>query len=146
LEIVGEGAERTKLEDMIAALGLENRVALPGATKSITDWYSSSHLFCLPSRWEGFPNALAEALAHGLPAIGFAESAGVRDLVIHRRSGLLADGNGEVGNLVGALETAMSNDALRRRMGEAAIESTRQFDPPRIFSQWEEILAEVACR
>jgi glycosyltransferase involved in cell wall biosynthesis len=144
LAIVGEGEGRAGLEALIRERGLQGRVALPGATKSIAEWYSSSHLFCLPSRWEGFPNALAEALAHGLPAVGFAECAGVRGLVDDGVSGLFAEGNGEPGSLAIALETAMRNGECRRAMGSAAVESVRRFDPPKIFSDWEKLLFEVA--
>ena len=143
LAIVGEGECRAELETLIKARGLEGRVALPGTTKSIAEWYSSSHLFCLPSRWEGFPNALAEALAHGLPSVGFAECAGIRDLIAEGYSGWLAKGNGEVGSLTVALETAMSRGDIRRSMGFAAIETVRRFDAPDIFSQWEQVLSEA---
>ena len=144
LAIVGEGEDRAGLEALRRTRGLESRVALPGTTKSITEWYSSSHMFCLPSRWEGFPNALAEALAHGLPAVGFAECAGVRDLIDDGASGWLAEGYGDPGSLALALEKVMSNGALRRSMGAKGIESVRQFDPPKIFSDWEKLSFEVA--
>jgi GalNAc-alpha-(1->4)-GalNAc-alpha-(1->3)-diNAcBac-PP-undecaprenol alpha-1,4-N-acetyl-D-galactosaminyltransferase len=144
LAIVGEGGDRTRLEALIRACGLEGRVALPGTTKSIAQWYSSSHLFCLPSRWEGFPNALAEALAHGLPAVGFAECAGMQDLIAHGHSGLLAEGNGEPSSLALALEKAMSNGELRRSMGLEGIESVTRFDPQEIFLRWEQVLGEMA--
>ena len=144
LAIVGEGEDRTVLEALVRRYGLQGRVALPGTTNSIAPWYASSHLFCLPSRWEGFPNALAEALAHGLPAVGFAECAGVRDLIYDGRSGLLAKGNGEPNNLALALQKAMSNDRLRQSMSSEAIESIKRFDPTKIFSSWEQLLSEVA--
>lgn len=43
--------------------------------------FDASHPFAIPSFWEGFPNAVAEALAYGLPAIGFAEAEGVNSLI-----------------------------------------------------------------
>lgn len=146
LVILGNGQDRTGLEALITARDLEDRVLLPGTTSSVAQWYASSHLFCLPSRWEGFPNALAEALAHGLPAVGFAECAGVGDLIAHERSGLLAEGNGDAHNLAVALEKAMSSGELRRSMGGIAIESVSRFDPPKVFAQWEQLLFEVAHR
>jgi GalNAc-alpha-(1->4)-GalNAc-alpha-(1->3)-diNAcBac-PP-undecaprenol alpha-1,4-N-acetyl-D-galactosaminyltransferase len=144
LTILGEGEERAALEALVKMHGLESRILLPGVTKSIGEWYASSHLFCLSSRWEGFPNALAEALAHGLPAVGFAECAGVNDLIAPGRTGFLAAGNGDVDELAKALGKAMDDAEIRRRMALAASESMRSFHPEQIFSRWEALLSEVA--
>jgi GalNAc-alpha-(1->4)-GalNAc-alpha-(1->3)-diNAcBac-PP-undecaprenol alpha-1,4-N-acetyl-D-galactosaminyltransferase len=144
LTIIGDGQDRAELEALIKARGLESRVALPGTTKSIAQWYSSSHLFCLPSRFEGLPNTLLEALAHGLPVVAFAECAGMKNLIAHGRSGLLAEGNGDPVSLARTLEAAMSSRELRRSMRAEAIESVREYDPTKIFSQWERLLLDVA--
>lgn len=144
LAIVGEGEDRASLEKLTKIHGLEDRVLLPGVTNSIGEWYASSHLFCLSSRWEGFPNALAEALAHGLPAVGFAECAGVRDLITSGSTGFLAPGNGDIDGLAETLGKAMEDAEVRRLMGAAASQSVRSFHPGQVLSQWEELLSEVA--
>jgi glycosyltransferase involved in cell wall biosynthesis len=143
LAIVGEGDDRPSLKTLAKMYGLEDRVFLPGVTNSIGEWYASSHLFCLASRWEGFPNALAEALAHGLPAVGFAECAGVRDLITPGSTGFLALGNGDADELANSLGKAMDDAEGRRRMGTAASLSVRSFDPGEVLLQWEELLSEV---
>lgn len=144
LAIIGEGADRAAIEAMIRRHSLEDRVTLAGVVAPIDEWYASSHLFCLPSRWEGFPNALAEALAHGLPAVGFSECAGVRDLIAHGRSGLLAAGNGDAESLAAALAELTIDGEARRSMGDIAVRSVQQYHPAKIFSQWEQLLSEVA--
>jgi len=144
LSIVGEGKDRDDLEALIRAHGLQGRVVLHGMTNSIAQWYSSSHLFCLPSRWEGFPNALAEALAHGLPAVGFAGCAGVSDLISPGHNGLAAEGSDNVESLARALETLFRDGAARKTMGSKAPDTIKQFDPPGIFSLWESFLSSVA--
>jgi GalNAc-alpha-(1->4)-GalNAc-alpha-(1->3)-diNAcBac-PP-undecaprenol alpha-1,4-N-acetyl-D-galactosaminyltransferase len=145
LVVVGEGEDRGSLESLVAERGLERRVMLAGVSTSIAKWYASAQLFCLPSLWEGFPNALAEAFAHGLPAVGFANCAGVRDLIVHGSNGLLADGNGDAASLTGALTALMSDSALRASMGLAAADSVRQFNPENIFSRWEQLFSEIAA-
>ena len=72
LTIVGDGEDRETLMSLVAARGLTGRVLFPGASKSIEQFYARAHCFVLPSRWEGFPNALAEGMAHGLPCVGYA--------------------------------------------------------------------------
>ena len=142
--MAGEGEDRAALEAEIRALNLEARISLPGAVRNTAALYCAAHLSCLPARWEGFPNAIAESLAHGLPAVGFAGCAGTRDLVTHGVNGLLASGNGDPDALAHVLRTAMGDNDLRVQMGAAGVESVNSFAPERIFNQWEQIAE--ACR
>jgi len=144
LVLVGEGENRTALQKLIGEKGLAARVSLPGATASVSDWYAASHLFCLSSLWEGFPNAMAEAMAHGLPCVGFAGCAGVRDLIAHGENGLLADGNNDAQSLSKALAAMMASEEMRRRFGQKAVQSVGPYAPERIFSLWEQTLREGA--
>ena len=145
LIIAGEGEDRQQLEAIIAEHGLSDKVNLIGAVTDVASLYCESHLFCLPSRWEGFPNALAEALSHGLPGVGFAGCAGVRDLIQAGENGLLAEGNGNMESLAGCLRTLMADDEKRVRMGEAGIRSMKAYNPEQIFDTWEKFLKETAA-
>lgn len=139
LSIIGEGEGRKQLDALIRRKHLSSRILLPGATKSISAYYVASHVFCLPSRWEGFPNALAEALAHGLPAVGYAECAGTNVLIEHGSTGLLAAGNGDPESLSYALAEMMEDAAKRRAMGDTAISAMARFAPDIIMDRWEDI-------
>ena len=141
LVIVGEGELRGKLHDMIMEAGLSDRIHLPGTVADPGDHYASAHLFCLPSRWEGFPNALAEAMAHGLPAVGFADCAGVNQLIEPGRNGILGKGNGDFGSLAEALSSLMSDNQLRRQMGDQGRQITGAFAPEAVMDRWESVLA-----
>lgn len=143
LVIVGEGGGRTELEDIIANEGLHDKVLLPGAFDNVEKWYSSSHLFCLPSRWEGFPNSLAEALSHGLPAVVYSECAGCRDMVTNGENGFLAVGNGDVVSLQHALYSLMSDGNIRKRMGAASAKSVKCYHPDEVFPLWETMLDKI---
>ena len=144
LVLAGEGEDRAMQEREIAALGMGNRISLPGAISAVGDIYAASHLFCLPSRWEGFPNALAEAMAHGLPVTGFSECAGIRDLVQDGGNGLLAPGNGDKSALAAILRRAMADSALRQRLGQAAAQTVRAYAPEKIFDAWETFFTDLA--
>ena len=81
LVVLGEGPSRLELEALTAKLGLAGRVRLPGFAGNLADWYIRADLFVLPSSYEGFPNALLEAAAHGTASIAFDVKAGPRDIL-----------------------------------------------------------------
>lgn len=102
LTIVGEGPSRAFLENYTRMHDLD--VDFKPFQKDLSSYFESHDLLCLPSRWEGFPNILAEALSYGLPTIGFEEAAGVSALILPGINGELAIGNANSQNLAKVLE------------------------------------------
>jgi GalNAc-alpha-(1->4)-GalNAc-alpha-(1->3)-diNAcBac-PP-undecaprenol alpha-1,4-N-acetyl-D-galactosaminyltransferase len=143
LRIVGEGEERTALQQLSESLGIATRVSMPGATRDVSAEYRAADLFCLPSRFEGFPNALAEAMAHGLPVVGFRGCAGMSELVTPGRDGALADGNGGADTLTAALAPLMGDASLRDRVGLEARRIVDRYPPERSFDGWERLLRRI---
>ena len=143
LKIVGEGENRPVIESAIDDLGLRHRVSMDGATVDVASEYRAADLFCLPSRFEGFPNTLAEAMAHGLPAVAFAGCAGMDELIAPGRNGRLANGNGDPESLARTLSELMGDAAQRTRLGEAAREVARTYNPEKIYDMWDRLFQEV---
>jgi GalNAc-alpha-(1->4)-GalNAc-alpha-(1->3)-diNAcBac-PP-undecaprenol alpha-1,4-N-acetyl-D-galactosaminyltransferase len=143
LKIVGEGEDRAAIEGAVDARGLQGRVHLDGATSDVSSEYRSADLFCLPSRFEGFPNTLAEAMAHGLPGVGFAGCAGIDELITPGRNGRLAEGNGDPESLARALGALMGDATQRARLGEAARDIVRRYEPKEIYDTWDRLFREV---
>jgi glycosyltransferase involved in cell wall biosynthesis len=81
LSILGEGAERSRLEQLIKDLMLEQRVNLVGHVDDVASWLAHSDVFCMSSDYEGVPAALLEALASGIPIIATDCSVSMRDLL-----------------------------------------------------------------
>lgn len=144
LRIAGEGSLRAELTRLVGELSLGARVQLAGAIDDVDSEYANAHLFCLASRWEGFPNAVAEAMAHGLPVVGYAGCPGVSSLVQHEYDGLLAPGNGDVTALAQALRRMMGSPAQRSEYGRNSQRIAQRFDAAEITLQWERVLAESA--
>lgn len=71
LVLIGRGCEQanTDLWAIVTQLGLQQNVLLCGEKAPVAPWFSVADVFCLPSRTEGFPNALAEAMVFGIPAV-----------------------------------------------------------------------------
>ena len=138
LYIIGEGDMYNQLKSQIQTLSLSDRVFIVPKQRNITAWFANAHLFCMPSRWEGFPNALAEAMSHGLPSIGLWGCAGVRDLIQDGVSGLLVDEE----QLANALSDLMGSPERRVAMGRNSIDQISRYKPDAIFRQWDHIISE----
>lgn len=145
LRIVGEGELRAVLEGQVRDLGLENRVELPGVVGDVADQYRSAQLFVLPSKYESFGLATAEALAHGLPAVGFADCPGTNELIQHDVNGLLVGGEDRVAALAAGLTQLMSSSERRAKMAAAAPRSVDRFTVEPIIGKWEVLLQQVAA-
>lgn len=139
LHIVGDGNLKEDIISHIKHLALRDRVFLMGNRNDVPELLTSSHLFCIPSKWEGFPNALAEAMAHGLPAIGLSDCPGVRDLIIDNETGKLTSKKG----LSQALDHLMSNPKTRQAMGGKARTYIAQYTPDKSFQCWNSLLEEL---
>lgn len=136
LNLIGKGSFQPEMERFVANRNLQDRVHFLGLQSGIEKFYLSNQIFCLSSLWEGFPNALAEALAHGLPAVGFSQAAGVNQLIQSGENGLLAEGNGNPESLAFALATLMGESKMRMRMGKNARSSIKQFSGEWAYNKW----------
>lgn len=142
LRIVGEGTQRAPIEDRISSLKLESRVELAGITLHIEKEYLRAQFFVMPSRYESFGLASAEALSLGLPVVGFADCPGTNELIKHDENGLLVCGTDRVSGLAFALRRLMGAPELRLRLGNAGPESVVQFSPEKIIGKWEQLLCQ----
>lgn len=142
LVILGEGIERAALERAVRDNGLAQRVRLPGMAGNVGQWYGRAELFVMSSRSEGFPNALAEALAHGLPAVSFDCRTGPRDIIRHGVDGLLAAPD-DADALADALDRVMGDSRLRARLAARAGAARQRFSLDRVAGMWEALFSEL---
>lgn len=117
LAIIGEGEERGKLESLIAASGLADRVALCGHVPQAARYLSALDIFVLPSRTEAIGYALLEAGMAGLPAIG-SRAGGIPEVILDGKTGFTFR-SGDVSALSELLVSYVNDPALRHSMGEA---------------------------
>lgn len=142
LVVLGEGAQRPQLESIVQAAGMVLRIFLPGRVGNLHEWYERADLFVMSSRFEGFGNTLAEALAHGLPAVSFDCDTGPRDIVRHELDGLLVP-PGDMAGLTDALDRLMGRADLRLDFGQRAVEARQRFSLERIAGLWETLFADI---
>jgi len=144
LMILGEGEERGRLEALAVKLGIKDRVGMPGRTRDPFRILCGADLFVLPSRYEGFPNALVEAMACKLAVIGADCPSGPRDIIRDGVDGVLVPPN-DVDALAAAMDRLMANPAERQRLSARAVEVVERFNIEKIMNMWDEVFTDV-CR
>jgi glycosyltransferase involved in cell wall biosynthesis len=137
LQIYGVGPMYQSLTARIAAMGLQASISLEGHVHGIDSVYKRAAILAHPAAYEGWGLAVTEALAHGVPAIGFEDCPGVNQLIRHEENGLLASSQGKrEETLATALSRLMSDEPLRRRLAARGPASVAAFAPDRVHSQW----------
>ena len=128
LEIYGGGSEEKMLNNLISDLGVADRASLMGIKKNVMFEIADASLFVMSSDFEGFPNALVEAMATGLPVISTDFSTGVAKDIIHDENGIIIP-VGDEDALLEAMIDILSDVEKMRRM---SVENRKYLD---IFSE-----------
>ncbi len=118
LTLLGEGPERSYLGTLAAELGLMEVVSFQGVVQDVRPFLAAAHAFVLPSRFEGIPLALLEAMAAGLPVVASAVDGNV-DVIHDGIDGLLVPPNDPMA-LADSLCRVLRDPGLANRLGDAA--------------------------
>jgi GalNAc-alpha-(1->4)-GalNAc-alpha-(1->3)-diNAcBac-PP-undecaprenol alpha-1,4-N-acetyl-D-galactosaminyltransferase len=144
LRLVGDGPERGTLESQARALGIESQVEFAGWSSDVWSEYRAAHAYAITSQYEGFPQALIEAMASRLPVIAWDCSDAVQELL----GGAAASEPGlarmvpagwrvaEPPGLERAVASLVTDEALRLRMGEAAALRAGDYEWRSIAPRW----------
>lgn len=133
-----------KLQKYINDHHMEGQFFLRGKTDHIEDVYKMSDIFAFPSKSEGFGMALSEAMAAGIPAVGLKNCNGVNSLITDGVNGYLTEQTRE--SFQEALEKLMKDSSLREKMGKAAIEEMKKYEPDRIWDLWEKEMVKITAK
>jgi GalNAc-alpha-(1->4)-GalNAc-alpha-(1->3)-diNAcBac-PP-undecaprenol alpha-1,4-N-acetyl-D-galactosaminyltransferase len=145
LTILGEGEIRAELEDLRSQLQLTDRVHLPGAVQNVPDYLHQAALFVLPSRVEGFPMVLCEAMATGLPVLAADCLSGPRDIIEDGVNGVLV-ATENVEALAAGLDALMSDPAKRQQLAQNAPQILDRFGLERVMAMWAQEIETVVDR
>lgn len=142
LVLVGEGPLCSQVEQSVERTGLNDRVAMLGARIDIPELLVASDLFVLPSRWEGLPLTIIEAMMAGLPVVA-SHVGGVAELVEDGVTGFLVPSEAPAA-LAEALRKLLEDSELRKRMGKAGREKALQdFTLDRMLAETKKAYDEV---
>lgn len=137
--ILGDGYRRAELLKLCNSLGVSDRVYFIGQVDNVEQWLARASISVQPSRFEGFPNAVMEAMGMGLATISADCPSGPSDLIKHGHNGILVPVD-DVGRLTLELDRLMSNASLRAELGACAMAIRQTLSPYTIVSKWEAIL------
>ncbi|MFG1941797.1 glycosyltransferase [Nonomuraea sp. NPDC048826] len=139
LHLLGDGAELDRLRDHAARAGVADRVVFRGRVSAgqMPAEYRAASLLAVSSEHEGLPVVLLEAAAHGVPAVAFDVSGGVRSA----RPVLVPPG--DVDALADRLGWLAGSERERRRLGAAARERAEAFRLDRVLDHWESLFAHI---
>lgn len=142
LMIVGDGPLRADLEQLVNELGIADRTAITGFQKEPQRYLQQADLFVLTSHAEGFPNALLEAMSLGLPVISTNCDFGPAEIIHDGKNGILVPCLDE-DSLVQAMDRLMSDPALRKKLGDAALNVRSRYSFDSVLFLWDEVFARV---
>jgi glycosyltransferase involved in cell wall biosynthesis len=145
LLVLGEGAERPRLERMAESLGIDHSVLMPGRTDDPFPYLAGSALFACTSRYEGFGNAIVEAMASGVPVVSFDCPTGPREIITDGEDGILVPDRDKEA-FVDKLEQLMDDPDLRARLSRRARDKVKTFDLDSVMVRWSELIAAATER
>ena len=143
LVILGEGPERDRLAAQARRLGIAERVSMRGWLAEPGAALAQASVYVLSSHYEGFPNALLEAMACGLPAVATA-CRGPAEIIQDEVDGLLVEA-GSAPQLAAAMLRLMKDETLRLKLGRNAERVAFRYKLESIVHRWDLVLGVAAA-
>jgi GalNAc-alpha-(1->4)-GalNAc-alpha-(1->3)-diNAcBac-PP-undecaprenol alpha-1,4-N-acetyl-D-galactosaminyltransferase len=145
LRIVGDGPERPGLEARICELGLTGSVRLMGRMREPEVFLAGASLFINTSEYEGFPNALCEAMAAAIPPVSFHCPGAIGEIIDSGRNGVLVANDCKFA-MAEAIIRLLRDESVREQLGTAARETMKSYSPAIVYGRWKEELLSVLDR
>lgn len=143
LVILGEGEQRTSLEELTRELEIAEGVSFMGFQENPFPLMINADLFVLSSLWESFGNVLIEAMALGVPVISTRAPYGPEDIIEHGETGWLVP-TGDPDAIAAGILRLLRDGELRRRLSRAGQVAARRFDVAAVVPLYEEVLSSTA--
>ncbi len=140
LAIIGDGEQRDELQSLIAQQSAKQQIKLIGSVGNISDWYQRAEVYVMSSRFEGFGNTLAEAMAHGCACLSFDCDAGPSAIIQGPTEGVLVPAE-DLDLLEEALVRLLTDSEHRARLQANAELAQSRFAEDTIVQRWNALLA-----
>lgn len=140
LEIVGDGTDKIKLEELISKLNLKKQVVIRPFTDNIQKHYIDSSIFVSASRWEGFGLVITEAMECGLPVIAF-DNSGPKEIINGNNGILVSSGNEK--ELADTINKLIRDEEDLTRLSKESIIRASDFKIDNIIRQWNQLFNNI---
>lgn len=143
LILYGEGEEEPLIKKKINELGIGDRVILKKSENGVVEKNREATLFVLPSRSEGIPNILIEAMIEEIPSVAADCSPGGAKMLSNNGEYCLLANNNDANSLAEMISEALGNPNRMDRMAQLAKKSLDRFEPSKISKCWVEVVDKV---
>ncbi|OGP76982.1 MAG: hypothetical protein A2W09_06125 [Deltaproteobacteria bacterium RBG_16_50_11] len=134
--ILGDGQEKENLKKLTLELGIQDRVEFLGFKKNPYKYISCSNIFVLSSLYEGFPNAVLEAMILGIPVISTRCPTGPEEIIVDGVNGVLVNPGNEK-ELADAIRDLLEDDQRRKKIAREGLMRAQSFAVQRIVKEYE---------
>lgn len=141
LKIVGDGEEANNLKDYIKANKLSNSVEMVGKVSNVQAFYKEADIFCLSSRFEGFPMVLLETLSFGLPVVSFNCDTGPEEIL--EGTGSILVSKNDITKLSQELISLMNDREKRNAISDKSKIKAKEYQPSKLVHLWECLINEI---
>lgn len=143
LILLGNGPCHRQLRELAKELDVQSVVELPGAVSNVADYYAISDVYVQASHREAMPNALAEAMALGLPCVATdCPAGGSRFLIDDGKNGILIPVRDQKA-LVDAMLKVLSDDEMAKMLSNNARKIADELTPEKTYGAWEKFIIDV---
>ncbi|MEO9890997.1 glycosyltransferase family 4 protein [Aurantibacter sp.] len=143
LKILGGGDKgEAYLNELIVKEGLTNQIILAGFQSNVSEHMLDASIFILPSRFEGLPMVLLEAMSQGMACISYDCKTGPSDIIHNRINGVLVEDQNSK-QMQKELKILIENQELRKTLSNNAINSLERFSLETISNKWKILLNNV---
>ncbi len=139
LWIAGDGPEFSELLISITELKLSEKIKLLGLVKDVSSLYNSSKIFAFSSTYEGFPNALIEAMHFGLACVSTDCPTGPSELIVDGENGYLVPVN-ETNEMATKLNLLMKNNSKIVSFGKKSVSTVQRYEEENVVKKWTKII------
>jgi GalNAc-alpha-(1->4)-GalNAc-alpha-(1->3)-diNAcBac-PP-undecaprenol alpha-1,4-N-acetyl-D-galactosaminyltransferase len=146
LHVYGDGPLRSALQSQVNSMGLAERVHLKGNTTKPLNVMAQADAFVMASRYEGFPNALLEAMGVGLPCVAVDCPSGPREISRDGKDALLVD-VGDKTSLVNSIDLLMADATFRKELGQRARSSViERYSLETVLKKWDALFVSMGAK